>query len=72
MLNNKKKAWYVSDLVRNSEDGFSHDASQFVLLISQIPELQKKSNLSIKLVSIFLCDFKMYKSSIMGVHWPSG
>ena len=38
ILNNKKKAWFVSDLVRNSEDGFSHDASQFVLLISQIPE----------------------------------
>ena len=37
-LNNKKTAWFVSDLVRNSEDEFSHDASQFVLLISQIPE----------------------------------
>ena len=34
----QKKAWFVSDLVRNSEDVFSHDASQFVLLISQIPE----------------------------------
>ena len=53
----------MSDLVRNSEDGFSHDASQFVLLISQIPVTEKKSNLSINFY--FLCDFKMYKSSIM-------
>ena len=75
-LNNKKKtAWFVSDLVRNSEDGFSHDASQFVLLISQIPVTEK--NPIYLLISIFYviskcinhplcCDYIMKYSRLIG------